>query len=41
MQGHLPKRQELLKMTEEDRTELFESLVFKGRFESKVNVSSI
>lgn len=36
MQGHLPKRQELLKMTKEDRTELFESLVFKGRFESKV-----
>ena len=36
MQSNLPKRQELLKMTDEARTELFDSLVFKGRFESKV-----
>ena len=36
MQSDLPKRQELLKMTDEARTELFDSLVFTGRFESRV-----
>lgn len=36
MQSNLPKRQELLKMTDEARNELFDNLIFKGRFESKV-----